>query len=116
MQKMDASFVGTWIFKQEEPFVQDVVLTIYPDGRIAQCYRQGASLSRYIASTMRASAEDGFYRIKTEASAPGYLISIFRDGEFLVIDNRGHRTTCRRLPEPELPGWYPEVMAKAAWR
>ena len=96
--------------------MQDVVLTIYPDGRIAQCYRQGASLSRYIASTMRASAEDGLYRIKIEASAPGYLISIFRDGEFLIIDNRGQRATCRRLLEDELPDWCPAVMANGVWR
>ena len=108
--------MGTWIFKQEEPFLQDVFFTVYQDGRIAQCYRQGASLSRYVASTMRASEEDGFYRIKTEASAPGYLISMFRDGEFLIIEYRGHRTTCRLLLEDELPEWYPEVMANAAWR
>jgi len=65
---------------------------------------------------MRASAEDGFYRIKTEASTPGYLISMFRDGEVLVIENRGHRTTCRRLLEDELPDWYSEVMANVVWR
>lgn len=45
-----------------------------------------------------------------------HLISMSRDGELLIIDSRGHHTTCRRLLKTELPGWYLEVMADAAWR
>ncbi len=113
---MDASLTGAWVFRQEQPFVQDIVLTVYPDGRLVQCFRQGASLTRPVASTMRASAEGGLYRIKTEAAASGYLISLVRDGDLLVIENKGHRTVCRRLTPAEMPDWYSEVMARAIWR
>jgi hypothetical protein len=113
---MDASLTGTWIFREERPFVQDIVLTVFPDGRLAQCFRQGASLTRVVASTMRAAEEGGLYRVKTEATASGYVISMVRDGDSLIIENKGRRTVCRRLAPTEVPDWYSEVMARALWR
>ena len=113
---MHPSFVGTWIFHQERPFLQDVVLTIHSDGRLIQFFRQTPGLSLVVASTMRASAEADQYRIKTESAAAGYIVSMFREGEALVIENCGHRTVCRRLSEAELPDWYAEIATRAVWR
>jgi len=101
----------------DRPFVQDIVVTIYPDGRLAQCIRCGSSpTTPVIAVTMRLTYEDGFIRVKTKATDPGYLISIYRDGESLVLDNKGVRNICERLSPAELPDWYSDVMARAIWR
>jgi hypothetical protein len=113
---MDASLVGTWMFRQDRPFVQDIVLTVFPDGRLVECFRQAESVAQNVPSTMHASPEGDRYRIRTELAAVGYLVSMSRDGEALVIEHRGHRTVCRRLAEAELPVWYSEVIAKAIWR
>lgn len=114
---MDPSFVGTWTFREERPFPQDWVITVYADDRIVHFFRQSASARRIAAATMRASHEGkSKYRIRTEASAPGYLVSMSREGESLVIENSGNRAICRPLASTELPGWYAEAAERAVWR
>lgn len=113
---MDPSLVGIWGFREERPFEQDIIFTVYPDGRLAQFFRQAASLERVVSSTMHTSPENGQYRVKIAASAQGYLVSLFREGEALVIENKGKRTVCHRLSDEALPPWYAEATARTVWR
>ncbi|HEX2100810.1 MAG TPA: hypothetical protein VHF69_09110, partial [Candidatus Synoicihabitans sp.] len=101
VRHMDPPLVGSWQFRQATPFVQDIVLTIYPDGRMAQFFRQAASLSKIVAGTMRASPEAAHFRVKTDSSPPGYLVSMAREGETRVIERHGIRIVCRPLREVE---------------
>lgn len=115
---MNSALVGLWAFHHNErPTEEEIVLQVFPDGRLAQFYKQHPSLTRRVVMTLHTTPEGGdTYRVRTTADAPGYLITMRRDGPNLVIENNGHTFVARPLATADIPAWHAETLARAVWR
>lgn len=114
---MNPAFVGTWSFPVTRPFAQELLFTLYADGRAVQFFRQAETLNCRVASTMRLHLEgEGKYRVRTEPSTLGYVVTITREKEFLVVQNGDHRVLCSPVAHDQLPDWHAEAAARAVWR
>ncbi len=93
---MDTHLVGLWAFSKNAESTDEWFLEVFPDGRLAQFYKQHPAMERYVAMTMRGVhlGEDRF-QIKTKQDVDGYPIAMKRDGANLVIINKGVRFVCR---------------------
>lgn len=115
--KMDERLQGVWIFPGASGEGGEIILQIFPDNRLAQFYKQHSSLAKHVCMTMRATPEAaGTFRVKVTPEAEGYLIDMRREGDNLVIMNKGGEFIYRRLSEYEMPPWMDEVRSQAVWR
>lgn len=114
---MNPNLVGLWAFESERMAPEEVIMQIFPDGRLAQFYKQHPSLTRYVTMTLHATSEgDDIFRVRTTTDAPGYLITLRRDGPNLLGENKGGTFVARPLATTEIPPWHAETLARAVWR
>jgi hypothetical protein len=114
---MNPDLVGLWTFQTEPTAPEGIILQVFPDGRVAQFYKQHPSLTRRVAMTLHATPECGdTYRARTTADAPGYLVTLRRAGPNLVTELNGRITVAHPLATAENPAWHAETLARAVWR
>jgi len=114
---MNPDLVGLWTFQTEHTAPDGIILQVFPDGRLAQFFKQHPSFTRRVAMTLQATPEGGdTYRARTTAEASGYLITLRRDGPNLVSENNGHTFVARPLAAADIPPWHAETLARAVWR
>ena len=107
---MSSEICEIWAFPEED---YEVLLEIAPNGRIVQFIRQSKALNKLIAMKLWHSPEgSNLFKIRSMLQAEGYVRSMQREGDSLIIQNQS-RTVCRRVFETEVPKWFSRELLKA---
>jgi hypothetical protein len=113
---MNSSLQGVWAFSGSFDPAGEDYLHIFEDGRMVQINRQPPPSTKRRVISLRGGAEDeGTFTIKTTPDTPGYVVGIRLTDGHLEIKYPDQTLIGRPVDLRELPSWYADELAKAAW-
>jgi hypothetical protein len=113
---MNSSLQGVWAFSGSPHQLEEDYLHIFEDGRMVQINRQPPPSAESRVISLRGYSEgDGIFRIRTRPDTLGYVVGIRLADGHLEIKYPDKTLTGRPVDLRELPSWYADELAKAAW-